>query len=181
MSNYRVAVRYARSLLDLAIELDKLEVIKTDMEMLYLLCRDSRPFLNFIKSPIIHEFKKRRVFEKLFKNRIDKLSFKFGEILISKGREGLYLDIAEQFLDQYRKVKGIETVEVIVPVELDKELRNEFIALSKKLVGEHKKIDLREKVDKEILGGYILRLGDRQIDDSVSAKLKELKKKLIVS
>lgn len=181
MSNYRVAIRYARSLLELAIELDKLEVIKTDTEMLYLLCRDSRPFLNFIKSPIIHVFKKRRVFEVLFRNRIDDLSFKFGEILIHKGREGLLPEIAEQFLDLYRIHKGIETVKVIVPVALDQELKNEFIALSKKLVGEDRKIELQEKVDKDILGGYILRLGDRQIDDSVASKLKELKKKLIIS
>jgi F-type H+-transporting ATPase subunit delta len=181
MSNYRVAFRYAKSLIELAIELDKLEVIKTDMEMLYLMCKDSRPFLNFIKSPIIHVYKKRRVFEVLFKSRIDALSFKFAEILITKGREGILSDIAEQFLEQYRVFKGIKTVEVIVPIELDKELRSEFIALSKKLVGVHKKIELHEKVDKDILGGYILRLGDRQIDDSVSTKLKELKKKLIVS
>ena len=55
------------------------------------------------------------------------------------------------------------------------------MALSSKIVGENKKVELKEHIDEDLLGGYILKIGDRQIDDSVASKLRDLKKKLIVS
>ena len=70
---------------------------------------------------------------------------------------------------------------ITTPIELDKELKNEFISLSKKLVGKDKTVEIHEEVNEDLLGGFILRIGDKQIDDSVSSKLRDLKKKLIVS
>ena len=89
MSNYRVAVRYAKSLISLAEEKDRLEKVKTDIELFNQLCLEVRPFLNFIKNPIISNYKKLGVLQKLFENRIDELSYKFIEI-ITKKRPGRY-------------------------------------------------------------------------------------------
>jgi F-type H+-transporting ATPase subunit delta len=181
MSNYRVAARYAKSLLELAIENKKLEKVKADMDMFNSLCLESRPFYNFIKNPIINSYKKLGIFQKLFEKRIDDLSYKFIGIITSKGREDILPEIVQQFLQEYRIYKNIEIVNITTPVGLDEGLKQDFIALSKKLVGESKKVELQEKVDEDLLGGFILRIGDKQIDDSVSSKLRDLKKKLIVS
>ena len=181
MSNYRVASRYSKSLLVLAIEKTKLEKIKADMDVFISLCRESRPFLNFIKNPVIHVYKKLAVFQILFEDRVDELTYKFIDIITRKGREELLPEIGQQFLRDYRLYKGIEIIEVTTPVELDKDLKEEFMALSSKLVDKGKKVELREKVDEGLLGGFVLRIGDRQIDDSVASKLRDLKKKLIVS
>ena len=181
MSNYRIATRYAKSLLELAIETNKLEKVYGDMGMLYGLCQESRPFHNFIKNPIINSYKKLAIFKSLFEKRIDELSYKFIDIITRKGREDILPEIGEQFIKEYRIYKKIEIVNITTPIELDDNLKQEFIDLSKKLIGKKMKVELKEKVDKDILGGFVLRIGDRQIDDSVSSKLRDLKKKLIVS
>jgi len=181
MSNYRVAVRYANSLIGLAIETKKLEKVRSDMEMLDQLCRELKPFHNFLKNPIINNYKKWEILRKIFKSKIDELTYKFLEILTRKNRENILPEIVEQFLIDYRAYKKIERVNVITPVILDEGLKKEFISLAGKIVGADKTIELIEKKDEGIVGGYILRIGDKQIDDSISAKLRELRKKLIVS
>jgi F-type H+-transporting ATPase subunit delta len=181
MSNYRVAERYAKSFLELAITQGKLEEVRADMEMFDILCRESRPFLNFIKNPIIHSYKKLSVFHKLFNQRIDDLSYRLIDIITRKGREDILPEIGLQFLKQYRIYKKIEIVDIITAVKLDERLKEDFINISKRLVGEDKKIELKEHVDNKLLGGFILKIGDKQIDDSVSSKLRHLKKKLIAT
>ena len=181
MSNYRVAVRYAKSLIELAIEKNKLEEVKADMDFLNALCLEVRPFHNFIKNPIVNSFKKLRIFKVLFEHRIDELTYKFIEIVTKKGREDILPEIGEQFMKEYRMYKNIEIATIKTPVPLDKELKEEFIALTGKLISKGKTIQLQEEVDEELLGGFILRIGDSQIDDSVSSKLRDLKKKLIIS
>ena len=181
MSNYRVAVRYAKSLISLAIENKKLEKVKADIDLLNSLCLEVRPFYNFIKNPIINSYRKLGIFKKLFENRIDDLSYKFIEIITKKGREDILPEIGDEFIKEYRTYKNIEIVAIATPIELDEELKNEFISLTKKLVGKDKTVEIQEEVNKDLLGGYILRIGDKQIDDSVSSKLRDLKKKLIVS
>ena len=181
MSNYRVAVRYAKSLISLAIENKKLEKVKEDIDLFNKLCLEVRPFYNFIKNPIINSYKKLGIFQKLFENRIDELSYKFIEIITKKGREDILPEIGEEFLKEYRTYKNIEIVAITTPIALDEELKNEFISLTRTLIGKDKKVEIKEKVNEDLLGGFVLRIGDKQIDDSVSSKLRDLKKKLIVS
>lgn len=181
MSNYRVSVRYAKSLLLLAIETGNMEKVRGDIEMFIGLCRESRPFLLFIKNPVLHSYKKLSVFKRLFEGKVDELSLRFIEIITRKGREDLLPDIANQFLREYRIYNNIEIVDLTTPIPLDEDLKKEFLTLSQKMIGKNKKIDLHEHVDDQLLGGYVLKIGDKQIDDSVSAKLRELRKKLIVS
>ena len=131
MSNYRVAVRYAKSLISLAIENKKLEKVKADIDLLNNLCLEVRPFYNFIKNPIINSYKKLGIFQKLFENRIDELSYKFIEIITKKGREDILPEIGEEFLKEYRTYKNIEIVAITTPIALDEELKNEFISLTR--------------------------------------------------
>ena len=181
MSDSRVASRYSKSLLELAIEMDRLDIVKADIDMFNTLCRECRPFFNFIKNPVIHVYKKLAVLKLLFEDRIDEITFKFIDIITRKGREEILPDIGQQFIQEYRIYNKIEIVEVTTTVELDEELRKEFLTLSSKLVGEDKIVELREHINEDLLGGYVLRIGDKQIDDSVVSKLRNLKKKLIIS
>lgn len=181
MSNYRVAVRYARSLLELAIENNKLDSVKEDMGMFHQLCRQSREFLVFLKNPIIHSYKKHSILKIIFEKKIEKLTFRFIEIVTRKAREEILPEIAEQFLIQYRLEKKIELVDVITPIKLDSSLKEEFKRIAQQYVGKGWTIKIKEKVSKELIGGFILKVGDRQVDDSVSTKLRELRRKLVVS
>jgi F-type H+-transporting ATPase subunit delta len=181
MSNYRIARRYARSLVGLSIEKNRLESVKKDMEMLNSLCEHNRDFILFLKNPIIHSYQKLKILKIILTDKVDDMTFKFIDIVTRKSRENVLPEIASEFLVQYRKYRKIEIVEVTTPIVLDKKMRSEFEKLARNHIEKGWTVDLVEKVNKDLIGGYIVRIGDRQIDDSVSSKLRDLKKQLIVS
>ncbi len=181
MSNYRIAVRYAKSLMELAIDNEKLEEVKEDIDMFYSLCNTNRDFINFLRNPIIHSYKKSGIIKHIFEEKFNELTFRFIEIVTRKGREDVLPDIAGQFLVLYRQHKKIQIVEVVTPGKLDKSLREDFMDFARDYVGKDWKVELNEKVKEDLIGGFVVKIGDKQIDSSVSSKLREIRKKLIVS
>ena len=181
MSNYRVSVRYANSLLQLAIEQKRLDPVIRDMMMISSLYNECRPFRVFLKNPIIHSYKKLEILRTIFKKNVDQLTYLFIELITRKTREDILGDIADQFVIEYRKYKKIEIVDLITSVPVDKSLLESFKKLAVQYVGKGKTIDLKETVNKELIGGFIMKVGDKQIDDSIARQLREVKKKLIIT
>ena len=175
MSDFKVATRYAKSLLDLSIEKDVVDEVQKDMQTFDNICRHNRDFYLMLKNPIINHHKKLKILDEIFSQKFHKVSFSIFKLITEKQRESYLPAISSQFLFQYNVYKGIETAQVTTTFPLTDDLRDEFVAAVKNMTG--KKVKLEEKVDKEILGGFILKLNDRQVDDSLSGKLKELKLK----
>ena len=175
MSVGRIAVRYASPILDLAEENKVLDQVKADMESFLSLCEENREFALMLKSPIIHHQKKANILKKIFTGKVTDLTLQAFQIITNKNRENILEDIAQEFLHLYNTKKGLVEVTVTTGFKLDADLRKSFQKLSKDITG--KEPILAEKVDPEILGGYILKAGDRQLDQSVSGQLKELKLK----
>jgi F-type H+-transporting ATPase subunit delta len=177
MSDYRVANRYAKSLLDLAQERDELEQINTDMTLIQATCKGSPELQAVLKNPIINHFKKLEVLKVLFGEQVSEVTNRFIDILCRKKREAFLYASTEQFHVLYNKFKGVEEAEVITPIALTDELRAKFVDMVQKMSG--KTVELTEKVDAELLGGYVLRVQGNQIDDSVRSRLNKLRKDLI--
>ena len=176
MADARVASRYVKSLLGLAVEQDVLEAVNTDMQFFDRVCHSNRDFVLMLKSPIIRHEKKKEILNKLFSGKVHPLTMSIIEILTKKNREPLLPSIATEFHNAYNVYKGIGKASVISTVPLDAELRSELVALVKKL-SDKTQVELEEKVDKDLIGGFILNVGDRQIDASIKNKLKNLKNK----
>ena len=102
---------------------------------------------------------------------------RFIDIICRKKREAFLYASTEQFHVLYNKFKGVEEAEVITPIALSDELRAKFVNMVQKMSG--KTVELTEKVDAELLGGYILKVQGNQIDDSVRSRLNKLRKDLI--
>ncbi|MCW5910292.1 MAG: ATP synthase F1 subunit delta [Cyclobacteriaceae bacterium] len=176
MPHSRVASRYVKSLLDLAVQQGALEPVHQDMQLFNNVCRNSREFVLMLKSPIIRHEKKRAVLETLFKGKVHPLTMGIIDILTKKNREPLLPAIASEFHVAYNDYKGIGKASIVSTQPLDARLRSEIESLVKQL--SHKKeVELEERVDKDLIGGFILNVGDRQIDASVKSKLKALKLK----
>ena len=175
MSEYRIASRYAKSLLDLADEKGALEDVNKDMLMFSQLADENRELTLMLKSPIITHDKKLNILNQLFSGKVNDLTLAIFQILTRKHREGYLPAIAKEFYHQYNVKKGIEEATVTTTFALNDTLREEFETVVKKISG--KKVALSEKVDEELIGGFVLKIGDRQIDDSVSARLRALKVK----
>ncbi len=176
MSDYRATSRYAKSLLELAQEKGVLAEVHNDMLMFSKTCEDSRDFALMMRNPVIKHGKKLAILEAIFKGKVNDLTMSFFEIITRKNREAILPGIAKEFHLQYNVFNSIELAKVITAVPLTKELRSQIITLVQK-ASNMKDVELIEEVDEEIIGGFVLKIADRQIDDSLKSKIKALELK----
>jgi len=173
MRNSRVTIRYAKALLQLAIEQNILEQCYKDMLLLDSVFRESKDLSLLLKSPIVKTDQKLSIFKQIFESKIGEVSMAFINIITTKKREGLLALISSSFISLYKSHKKIETALVTTATPLDDTLRKEVINFIKK--HSHDNIELTEKIDKKIIGGAIIRMGDKQLDASVSKAISELR------
>ncbi|MCV9388679.1 ATP synthase F1 subunit delta [Reichenbachiella ulvae] len=175
MSEHRIATRYAKSLLELASEKGILEEIAKDMESFTAVCKESRDLFLMIKNPIVVHGKKLTILEKIFQGKVNEMTLAFFKLLTRKKRESYLPEVAKAFTELYYEHKGIieSTITTVAPISAD--IRKEVEAIVKKIT--NKEVVLTEKINEDLIGGFVLKIGDRQIDYSISSKLRELKLK----
>lgn len=175
MPNPRLASRYAKSLLDLAVEKGQLEQVYADIMWLQSACKSNRDFINFLKSPIIKNDKKAKILEAVTGGKISQLTAAFNRLLVTKSRENHLPEIIAAFIKQYKEQKGIRTVELTTAHPVSNEVKDAIIAQVKRSGG-FDNIELEEKVDGNIIGGFKLQVEDKLIDASVAYDLKAIAK-----
>ncbi len=169
-----VATRYAKSLLQLAVEKAQLEKVYADMLQVQNICESNKDFTGFLNSPIINTDKKLAVIKEIFTGHVSEISLGFLKVLANKRREMYIGGIAKSFITQYKEYKNILTTVITSASGIDATVKAKVLELVKQTTkGE---VELVEKVDKDLIGGFVLRIGDKQIDASVSRKLNELRK-----
>ena len=173
MSNQAVAYRYAKSLLELAEEKGITDSIQKDMQLFDQVCNENRDFELALKSPVVKHLKKLSILKEIFKGKINPMTLSIFEIITNKNREAVLPDLATEFLRQYDILKNNLTAEVTTVSELTDAQRKEFTALVAKATG--KNVNLKESLNAELIGGYVLRVGDKQVDSSIRRKLNDLK------
>ncbi len=174
MKDTKVAARYAKSLLDLSIELKSLEVVLADMKMIYSVCAANSELVAVLRSPIIKSDKKLSILNEIFGKQICPLTQKFIQLLSVKTRESYIQDIAAQFMVQYKTNKGITSAVISSATALDAASRNKILDLVKS--ASQSEVELDEKIKVDLIGGFVLRIGDTQVDASVLRQIKNLKR-----
>ncbi len=174
MTNPRLAERYAKSLIDLAVEKGQLEEVHADAQRIIQVCRQSREFDVMLKSPIIKGDKKAAVIDALSKGTITELSRLFMNLLIRKGREANLREIMVVFCERYDAIKGISRINLTTAIPVSEEIKD---ILVKKLENETKltNIHLKTKVDESLKGGFVLEFNNYLVDRSIKRFLKEVK------
>jgi F-type H+-transporting ATPase subunit delta len=175
MAESRVALRYVKSLLDLAVEQKALEAVHDDMLLFTSACRN-KSFSDMLRSPVIRHEDKRAILRKIFAKKVHPTTLAIFEIITRKNREPLLPEIASNFHRAYNEHRGVGSARVTTPVALDDKLRDQIRKIASGLTGT-KEIELTEGVDPSLLGGFILNVGDRQFDSSLKSRLKSLKRK----
>lgn len=170
----RLGKRYAKSLLELAQELGKVEEVKADMATIQEAIEGSREFAILISSPVINPSKKIAIFKELFDNKLSELTCNFLEIITNKGREKKLAAIAQAYLDLYRLKNGIAVAIVTTAIALSDKERETIRTKIASATG--KKIEIEERVDASIIGGMTLRLDDKEFNGSMAYKLSALKR-----
>ena len=172
MKGTRAAVRYAKALKELALEQGVLEKVRDDMKLVNTVCKENRELVALLNSPIIKTDKKQSILNEIFKGKISTLTELFILTLAAKRRES-YLDaIATEFIKQFKEHKKILTAVITTASGLDEELRKKVLEVVKG--SGHSEIELTEKINDKLIGGFTLQVGDKRIDASIAKQIRKL-------
>lgn len=173
MHNPRLATRYAKSLIDLAIERGELEEVFADMQWLQAVCKSNRDFVNVLRSPVIKSDTKNKILEAVTNGNVGKMTAAFSRLLVKKSRESFLPEIAGAFVHQYKEHKQIHEVKLTTATAMGEELKNAIVNHIKNTT-DMKNIELETVVDEKIIGGFVLQTGDKLVDASIAYDLREI-------
>ncbi|MDQ6843429.1 MAG: ATP synthase F1 subunit delta [Bacteroidota bacterium] len=175
MNNPRLAQRYAKSLVDLSIELDQLNLVHDDIMLLNSICDKSREFVLMLNSPIITADKKFKIIEAITAGKISKTTQTFIKLLSSKNREANLPDIIFSFIEQFNTIKGIHKVKLTTATPVSDEIKKSFITKIESAASINN-IELETLVNDKIIGGFVLEMEGKLIDASILRDLNDVKK-----
>ncbi|HWW38747.1 ATP synthase F1 subunit delta [Pedobacter sp.] len=175
MSENKAASRYAKSIIDLSIENNALESLKNDMVLVEQVIDQNPELEAILKNPIVPQDKKIGILEGLFAGKVDKITISFMKLMVNKGRSALLFGTSKEVIAQYNSIKGIVTADVTSAIPLTESSRAEIIAIVKKEIGANEVL-IKEKINANLIGGFVLKVGDKQFDASISNGLNKLKK-----
>lgn len=175
MAAPRVSIRYAKSLIGLAAERGVLAEVERDVRAILTTVEGSRELARMLESPVIKSDTKEKVVDRVFTGHLDALTLAFLKILLAKGREPLVKPICEATVRLLREMRGVHTAEVRTAHPLAPEVRERLMQRLNALAGG---VELQERVDPDLLGGFVLRVDDRMLDASVKRQLTLIRREL---
>ncbi|MDF2832692.1 ATP synthase F1 subunit delta [Chryseobacterium indoltheticum] len=174
MLTSKVAKRYAQGLLDFTKESGQTDAVFAEMKDVVKLMSESKDLNKFFLTPYIDANKKTEVANEIFKS-FSPVSQNLIKLIIKNGRESQLKNVAQQFINKVEDINGIQRITLTTATQLSNE-NIEQILKSTNLVNASANFDIKVNVNPAILGGYILRVGDQQIDASVKSQLNKIKK-----
>ncbi|ASE61379.1 ATP synthase F1 subunit delta [Chryseobacterium indologenes] len=174
MLTSKVAKRYAQGLLDFTNEAGQTATVFSEMKDVVKVMSESKDLNKFFLTPYIDSKKKIEVANEIFKG-LSVSSQNLIRLVIKHGRENQLKNIAQEFINKVEDLSGVQRVTLTTATPLSKENLDQILR-STNLVNADSNFDLTVTVKPEILGGYVLRVGDQQVDASVKTKLNQVKK-----
>jgi F-type H+-transporting ATPase subunit delta len=175
MKQTKAAFRYATSLLELSLEKGNLDQVAADMKYFSETVAENRDLALMLTSPIIDGAKKTEIFKMIF-GQFEPVTMSFFDLITKNGREAVLPEIASAFEAKVKEHKGIVPVELVSAIALDEATRTNILAKVDASV--NGTLEITETIDPSIIGGFIIKMGDKQIDASISNQLNNLKQRL---
>ncbi|MCC7520382.1 MAG: ATP synthase F1 subunit delta [Flavobacteriaceae bacterium] len=177
--NTRAANRYAKALIELASQSNQEDAIHTDMQNIALSIAGSKDLQQVLKSPILENTLKKSAVNAVFGKSAQPLTLKLFGLLAENKRMELLQAIATQYQTLYNTQKGIVKAIVTTAIALDDALKTKVLQKAQEIVGSGKKITIENKIEASLIGGFVLRIGDVQVDASIANQLQKLKRELV--
>lgn len=173
MNESRAAIRYAKAMLDLAVDNKSTDAVEKDMRSVLSTLADSKELHRMIASPVVSSEAKKNVLLEIFKGS-DSITTGLLDILVSNKRIELLNHVAEKYIILNEQLKGEGVAFVTTAVPLSADLEKKILAKISGLTPN--KVVIQNFVDESIIGGFVLRMGDLQFDSSIATKLSNLKR-----
>lgn len=178
MQNPRLAGRYAKSILDLATELNQLDAVYADMKLLQEIGKTNPDFTALLRSPIVKPTTKEKILDAVVAGRISNITATFIKLLVNKNRENVLPEIANAFIEQYNTLKGIYKIKLTTATPVGDDVK-EYIINKVKSSTPIQNIELETVVKDELIGGFTLEMQDKLVDASILRDLKDIKKQFL--
>ena len=175
MANERelaIAGVYARALLDLAVEADREEEVREELAELARLLDTNDAFARAVADPLVDAEVLERLVEKTLRGRLSDLVVDTLQVMNRKGRLSLVAALARAYAAADDERLGRVEVEVTTAVPLDDDRRRALARAASRFTG--KQAVVNTTVDPGLLGGMVVRIGDRKIDTSIARELRRL-------
>ena len=177
MNESKISVRYSRALFESALEKKVLDNIYKDMILVSEIC--AMPEVkDVLKNPVIPASRKQTILKAIFGKNVDRLTISLIEMVVKNGREKFIPAIARVFIHETLKYKGITEATLTTAVKVDNKIIEQISDLISKMSGTV--VELKEVIDRNIIGGFILKIDDNYLDASIRNKLKKIEKELKV-
>lgn len=173
-----VSNTYGQALFELAVEEGKEELFLEEVGELKKILSDNPEFNSLMNHPKILKEEKLAVIDQVFQGRISDELTGFLHLIVSKDRYGEIDAILDYYIEQIKKLKGIGIAYVTTAAALSEAKQKE---VEEKLLSttSYRQMEMHFRVDEDIIGGMIIRIGDRVVDSSIQTKLFELKRQLL--
>jgi len=177
MNESKITVRYAKSLFLLALEKNTLNEVKDDMTYIFELCEQVSDFALVLESPILQPSKKQKIITATIGKSISNMSMAFLDLLLKNKRENHLKMIVKDFIEMYKVHMGIKTIILSSTSPISLEVKQKISLIIQDFY--KSKVEFKEIIDKRLIGGFILRIDDQQIDTSVIAQLHKIKQEFL--
>jgi F-type H+-transporting ATPase subunit delta len=174
MTESKISLRYANSLMDNAVENKTIDRVVEDMELVLSAIHSSSDLRRLLENPIIGFEKKQSVLEEIFKDKVSKESMNFIKFIVDKHREEILGNIIKKFLEIRNEQLGIINVDVKTAFEFNDDQKIKLKNKLEKIFD--KKAQLNFSIDKEIIGGFVAKVNDTIFNASTKHQLEQLKK-----
>ena len=175
MNNPRLAQRYAKSLIDIATEMKQLDTVHNDIVFFFFFLDKIREFVLMLDSPIINPDKKYKIINAITKGNISKITDAFLKLMCNKNREANLPGVITSFIQQYNTIIGLHNAKLTTATPISKELADVFVSKIKASTS-YDNVQLETVVDDKIIGGFILQMEGKLIDNSILRNLNDVKK-----
>jgi F-type H+-transporting ATPase subunit delta len=178
MNESKISVRYSRALFEAAREKNIIDKVNSDMILISEIFRMPE-IKEFLDNPVIPPSKKASVFHSILDGKVEAITISLIELVVKNGRESFLPGIARVFIHETLSFKGITEAVLTTAVPVTPEIIKQIKDLVARTFST--KVDLKEVVNPDIIGGFVLRVGDSFIDASIKNKLRKIRKELLAT
>lgn len=173
-----ISKTYGDALFDLGLEKGTLDSLFEEGKAVLEAINQNGDLIKFLNNPQIESGEKRQVVENIFNQFVSEDMVGFITAIVDKGRHNSFSDIFSYFIARVKEYKRIGVVYVSTPLPLDeaacKKVEAKLLATT-----DYVTLEMNYSVDESLIGGMVIRIGDRVVDSSIKNKLNELTKELL--
>ncbi|MGB9747353.1 MAG: ATP synthase F1 subunit delta [Bacteroidales bacterium] len=177
METSKIGVRYAKAFFELVTERKKLEKAVEDIRLVQSVWKESDDLKVALLNPVIPPSGKKKIMQTLFTGKVEEITLRFLDLILQNRREAYLPDILRRFMHLYSVALGVKPAELVTAVPVSEEITRKVLEVLRKMF--QSEIALTPVVQPALIGGFIVRVDDLQIDASIASQLRLMKRQLI--